>query len=93
MATTNGAVSFLAAALAVELAPIRVNAISPGIIDSGAWDALGAARDDLFRDTAARVPARRVGQPADVASAALLALTNPFLTGTTLHVDGGSRLV
>jgi NAD(P)-dependent dehydrogenase (short-subunit alcohol dehydrogenase family) len=92
MSTANGAVDFLARALAVELAPIRVNALSPGIVDSGQWDRLGENRDKFFADTAAANPARRIGQPADVSSAALLALTNPFLTGTTLHVDGGGRL-
>jgi NAD(P)-dependent dehydrogenase (short-subunit alcohol dehydrogenase family) len=92
MATTNGAVSFLVQALAVELAPIRVNALSPGIVDSGAWDGMGTDRDGFFDQVAASNPARRVGQPADIASAALLALTNPFLTGTTLHVDGGGRV-
>jgi NAD(P)-dependent dehydrogenase (short-subunit alcohol dehydrogenase family) len=90
-AATNGAVSFLASALAVELAPLRVNALSPGIIDSGAWDALGEGKQKLFADTAAKVPARRVGQLADISSAALLALTNPFITGETIHVDGGAR--
>ncbi|QNE17221.1 SDR family oxidoreductase [Kribbella qitaiheensis] len=90
-AATNGAVSFLASALAVELAPIRVNALSPGIIDSGAWDSLGEGKQKLFEATAAKVPARRVGQLSDVSSAALLALTNPFITGETLHVDGGAR--
>jgi NAD(P)-dependent dehydrogenase (short-subunit alcohol dehydrogenase family) len=90
-AATNGAVSFLASALATELAPIRVNAISPGIIDSGAWDGLGEGKQKLFDATAAKVPARRVGQLADISSAALLALTNPFITGETLHVDGGAR--
>ncbi|MFG1797136.1 SDR family oxidoreductase [Nocardia sp. NPDC049149] len=92
MAAANGAVSFLAQALAVELAPIRVNALSPGIVDSGAWDGLGANKDEFFAGVAARNPARRVGSSADIAAAALLALTNPFLTGTTLHVDGGGRL-
>ena len=91
MATANGAVTFLATALAVELAPIRVNALAPGVIDSGAWDRLGDGRDAFFEQTAATVPARRVGRPEDVAAAALLALTNPFMTGTTLHVDGGGR--
>jgi NAD(P)-dependent dehydrogenase (short-subunit alcohol dehydrogenase family) len=90
-AATNGAVSFLASALATELAPIRVNAISPGIIDSGAWDGLGEGKQKLFDATAAKVPARRVGQLADISSAAFLALTNPFITGETLHVDGGAR--
>ncbi|MFI9511076.1 SDR family oxidoreductase [Nocardia sp. NPDC052566] len=92
MATTNGAVSFLAQALAVELAPIRVNALSPGIVDSGVWDGMGDNKSRFFADIAAANPARRVGTAADIAGAALLALTNPFLTGTTLHVDGGGRL-
>ncbi|PXX56549.1 NAD(P)-dependent dehydrogenase (short-subunit alcohol dehydrogenase family) [Nocardia tenerifensis] len=92
MATTNGAVSFLAEALAVELAPIRVNALSPGIVDSGAWDGLGENENGFFAGVAATYPARRVGTPADISAAALLALTNPFMTGTTLHVDGGGRL-
>ncbi|POM24792.1 Sorbitol dehydrogenase [Actinomadura rubteroloni] len=92
MAATNGAVAFLAEALAVELAPVRVNAISPGVIDSGVWDGLGDAKDAFFADTAARNPTGTVGRTEDVASAALLALANPFVTGTTLHVDGGGRL-
>ncbi|WP_430503030.1 hypothetical protein ACQRWP_16000 [Micromonospora trifolii] len=51
-ATTNGAVSFLAEALAVELGPIRVNAISPGVTDSGYWDSLGEAKAGFFAETA-----------------------------------------
>ncbi|MCR6490377.1 SDR family oxidoreductase [Amycolatopsis sp. OK19-0408] len=92
MATTNGAVAFLAEALAVELAPIRVVAISPGIVDSGAWDRLGDAKDEFFRRTAEANPARRVGGTADVSAATLHALANPFVTGSVLHVDGGGRL-
>ncbi|WP_062996668.1 SDR family oxidoreductase [Nocardia mikamii] len=90
MATTNAAAAALAEALAVELAPVRVTAISPGIVDSGVWD--GPGKEEFFRTVADRNPARRVGTPADISAAALLALTNPFLTGTTLHVDGGGRL-
>ncbi|GAA3438665.1 SDR family oxidoreductase [Kutzneria kofuensis] len=90
MATGNAAVATLAEALAVELAPVRVNALSPGIIDSGVWD--GPGKEALFEDVASKNPARRVGQPSDVSAAALLALTNPFVTGTTLHIDGGARL-
>lgn len=91
-ATTNGAVSFLAEALAVELGPIRVNAISPGVTDSGYWDSLGAARADFFAETAERNPARRIGATQDIAAAVLSVLLNPFITGTTIHVDGGARL-
>lgn len=93
MATTNGAVAFLAEALAVELAPIRVNAISPGIVDSGAWDAMGEGKATLFDSTAEKNPVGRVGQPSDVSSAVLAAMSNTFMTGATLHVDGGGRLV
>ncbi|MCS5714171.1 SDR family oxidoreductase [Herbiconiux sp. CPCC 205716] len=93
MATGNRAAEGLADALAVELAPIRVVAISPGIIDSGAWDAMGdERRNEFFSSTAAANPARRVGSPEDIAAVVLMALTNPFLTGTTIHVDGGGRL-
>ncbi|OZD06529.1 short-chain dehydrogenase [Rhodococcus sp. 06-235-1A] len=92
MATTNGAVAFLAEALAVELAPLRVNALSPGIVDSGAWDSMGSGKDTLFADTACANPVGRVGQPSDIAAAALSLLTNTFVTGVTLHVDGGGRL-
>ncbi|BCB74642.1 SDR family oxidoreductase [Phytohabitans flavus] len=92
MATANGALGHLVSALAVELAPIRVNAISPGIVDSGAWDGMGADKAGFLDSVARRLPTRRVGTPADLAHAALFTLTNPFTTGTVLHVDGGGRL-
>jgi NAD(P)-dependent dehydrogenase (short-subunit alcohol dehydrogenase family) len=92
MATTNGAVDALVPALAVDLAPIRVVGISPGVVDSGSWDGM----DDkaaFFAQVAGSNPARRVGTPEDVADAVVFALTNPFLTATTVHLDGGQRLV
>jgi NAD(P)-dependent dehydrogenase (short-subunit alcohol dehydrogenase family) len=93
MATTNGAVAFLAEVLAVELAPVRVVAISPGIIDSGAWDGMGTEeKQAMFSQTAAANPARRVGTVDDVVSTIRYAMDNTFVTGTTLHVDGGGRL-
>lgn len=92
MATTNGALAFLVEALAVELAPLRVNAVSPGIIDSGAWDGMGDGKEAFLRRTAESNPARRVGSPDDVVQAVLFTLTNPYVTGTVLHVDGGARL-
>jgi NAD(P)-dependent dehydrogenase (short-subunit alcohol dehydrogenase family) len=64
------------------------------VIDTGAWDALGEQRKaDMFADLSARNPARRIGAVQEIAGAALLALTNPFMTGATLHVDGGERLI
>jgi NAD(P)-dependent dehydrogenase (short-subunit alcohol dehydrogenase family) len=94
VAITNGAADTLTRSLAVEMAPIRVNAIAPGTIDSGAWDALGEhAKTGLFERTALTNPARRVGQSEDIASAVLFCMTNTFLTGVTLKVDGGEVLV
>lgn len=92
-ATTNGALAFLVQALAVELAPIRVNAVSPGIVDSGAWDALGERKEPFMQGVAERVPAGRVGTSDDLVQAVLYAMTSTFVTGTVLHVDGGGRLV
>ncbi|OBI47265.1 SDR family oxidoreductase [Mycobacterium sp. E796] len=91
---TNGAVDFLARWLAVELAPVRVNAISPGVIDTGAWDAFGDdGKRDYFKDIADGNPVGRIGTADDIAGAALFAMTNTFMTGVTLKVDGGEPLV
>ena len=91
---TNGAVDFLTRWLAVELAPIRVNAISPGVIDTGAWDAMGEdGKREYFEQIAAHNPTGRIGTPDDVAAAVLFAMTNTFMTGMTLKVDGGEPLV
>jgi NAD(P)-dependent dehydrogenase (short-subunit alcohol dehydrogenase family) len=91
---TNGAVDFLTRWLAVELAPIRVNAISPGVIDTGAWDAMGEdGKRDYFAHIATHNPTGRIGTPDDVAAAVLFAMTNTFMTGMTLKVDGGEPLV
>jgi NAD(P)-dependent dehydrogenase (short-subunit alcohol dehydrogenase family) len=93
VAITNGAADVLARSLALELAPIRVNAISPGVIDTGAWDALGAqGKADYFADARTRNPARRIGTVEDIANGVLFALTSTFLTGQTLHIDGGEPL-
>jgi NAD(P)-dependent dehydrogenase (short-subunit alcohol dehydrogenase family) len=94
VAATNGAVDVLTRSLAVELAPIRVNAVSPGTIDTGAYDALGEEnKAALFAQRSATSPARRIGTPDDIAGAVVFALTSPFLTGVALSVDGGEPLV
>jgi len=93
VAITNGAVDFLTRSLAVELAPIRVNTISPGVIDTGAWDSMGQeGKHAYFEHISASNPARRIGTPDDVANAVLFAMTNTFLTGVTLKIDGGEPL-
>jgi len=93
VAITNGAADTLARSLALELAPIRVNAISPGVIDTCAWDALGEqGKADYFAGMSARNPARRIGTADDIANGVLFAMTSTFLTGQTLHIDGGEPL-
>jgi NAD(P)-dependent dehydrogenase (short-subunit alcohol dehydrogenase family) len=93
VAITNGAADVLARSLALELAPIRVNAVSPGVIDTGAWDALGAqGKADYFANMSARNPAHRIGTADDIANSVLFVMTSTFLTGQTLHVDGGEPL-
>ena len=93
VAITNAAADTLARSLALELAPIRVNAISPGVIDTGAWDALGErGKAGYFADISARNPVRRIGTPDDIAQGVLFAMTSTFLTGQTLHIDGGEPL-
>ncbi|MCX4571658.1 SDR family oxidoreductase [Streptomyces sp. NBC_01571] len=93
VAITNGAAEVLARSLALELAPIRVNAISPGVIDTGAWDAFGEeGKAEYFARIRARNPSRRIGTTDDVASAVLFAMTSTFLTGETVHIDGGEPL-
>nr|WP_308250638.1 SDR family oxidoreductase [Nonomuraea rhizosphaerae] len=79
--------------LAVELGPIRVNAVSPGVIDTEWWSGLPAeARAGMFADSAGRSPVGRVGRPEDVAAAIAYVVGNSFVTGTVLTVDGGGRL-
>jgi NAD(P)-dependent dehydrogenase (short-subunit alcohol dehydrogenase family) len=93
VAITNSAVDTLIRSLALELAPIRVNAVSPGVIDTGAWDAFGEqGKVSYFADISARNPARRIGTAEDIAQGVMFALTNTFLTGQTLHIDGGEQL-
>jgi len=89
-ALVNGAIESLGRALAVELAPHRVNVIAPGITDSPAWDRLGDNRPGFIAAQAERLPLKRVATPHDVAAATLALLTNPAVTATVSRVDGGA---
>ena len=92
-AAVNGALEALVRTLAVEFAPVRVNAVSPGIIATPTWD--GMAEEDrtaMFDRLADALPAGRVGTAEDLAAAIWLLLTNGFVTGIVLPVDGGHRL-
>jgi NAD(P)-dependent dehydrogenase (short-subunit alcohol dehydrogenase family) len=89
----NAALEALARGLALERAPVRVNTVSPGLVDTPLYAAMSDAdRQAMFDKAAARLPARRVGQPEDIASAILFVATNPFATGSTVTVDGGGTI-
>ncbi|PVX85941.1 SDR family oxidoreductase [Paraburkholderia unamae] len=89
----NAAVEALARGLALELSPVRVNTVSPGLIATPLWSKLDAgARDKMYEGAAARLPARRVGQPEDVANAIVYLASTPYATGSTVLVDGGGAI-
>ncbi len=90
----NAAIEGLTRGLAIDFAPTRVNTVSPGIIDTPLWDRMSAAdKNAMYAKAAATLPARRIGQPQDVGQAILFLMTNPFATGSVLHLDGGSMLL
>jgi NAD(P)-dependent dehydrogenase (short-subunit alcohol dehydrogenase family) len=91
LAAINAALEAAVRTLALELAPIRVNAVSPGIIDTPWWDAAPPSlKTGAFAQAAASLPVRRVGRPEDVAAAITMVATNGFMTGTVIPVDGGA---
>lgn len=89
-----GSFDYFARALAMELAPTRVNIVSPGWVDTPMWDELvGEAKSGFFAEMAARLPSRRIATAADVAAAYLYLMESEFTTGETIHSDGGQRLI
>jgi NAD(P)-dependent dehydrogenase (short-subunit alcohol dehydrogenase family) len=89
----NAALEALARGLALELAPVRVNTVSPGLIATPLWDKLDPqARQTMYDGAAARLPARRVGQAEDVANAVVYLASTPFATGSTVLIDGGGAI-
>jgi len=89
----NAAVEGLVQPLAAELAPIRINAVSPGYVDTPWWDGLAAEeREAFFAQAAASLPTKRIATAPDIAEAIVLLATNPNFTGTILETDGGARL-
>jgi NAD(P)-dependent dehydrogenase (short-subunit alcohol dehydrogenase family) len=93
IAAVNGALETMVAPLAVELAPVRVNAVSPGVVDTHWWNAMPEdQRRAYFGAVAAVTPVRRVGTPEDVADAIVYLAGAGFVTGTILECTGGSNL-
>ncbi|BCJ34754.1 short-chain dehydrogenase [Actinocatenispora thailandica] len=93
LAAINGALEAMIRPLAVELAPLRVNAVSPGIIRTPWWDQVPeAVRDEMFAAQEKTLPVGRIGAAGEVAQAVLTLATNGFVTGSVLEVAGGVHL-
>ena len=93
LVAVNGALAAMFRPLALDLAPIRVNAVSPGVIDTPWWDAMTADRRTTMQRSAAYASAAgRIGQPDEVARVIHALATNGFVIGVTVPCDGGLRL-
>jgi NAD(P)-dependent dehydrogenase (short-subunit alcohol dehydrogenase family) len=93
LAAANGALAIVTPILAAELRPLRVNAVSPGVVDTPWWDFLDAGRRQAaFADYAGKSPVGRVGAPDDIAKAIAFLISDSFVTGHVLTCDGGLRL-
>lgn len=89
----NAALEGLTRGLALEFAPVRVNCVSPGLVMTEMYDGLGSdARKAMFEGAAARLPAGLIGTPAHIAVQIMAFITNPYITGSTVYVDGGGAI-
>ncbi|HAS8484974.1 TPA: SDR family oxidoreductase [Vibrio vulnificus] len=89
----NAAIEATTKVLAKELAPIRVNAISPGLTKTEAYKGMNADdRDAMYQRTQSHLPVGKVGEASDIAMAYLFAIQNSYMTGTVIDVDGGALL-
>ncbi|NKQ19874.1 SDR family oxidoreductase [Brevibacillus laterosporus] len=94
LGAVNAAIANLGQTLALELSPVRVNVVSPGIIDTPSRSKMPEeARTSFYKDVANKLPVKRIGQPTDVAQGVMYLLHNDFVTGTTLHIEGGHILL
>ena len=92
LSTVGNAVEGFVRAVAPEIAPRRINVVSPGIIDTPMFAARGEARQRFLDNATGNIPIKRAGTADEVASAILLTLRNDYMTGTTIDVDGGALL-
>lgn len=93
LAAVNGGITQMAQTLARELAPLRVNVVSPGLVDTPAYDGMPAqAKAGMFAAAAKSLPVGRTGRSEDIAAAVELLIANTFATGVLLDLDGGARM-
>jgi NAD(P)-dependent dehydrogenase (short-subunit alcohol dehydrogenase family) len=93
MAAVNGAVEAFGRALAMEIAPIRVNTICPGYVETPLFTKMSEKeRSDLFEQLSRELLVKRTGRPEEIAQAVLYLMSNEYTTGSTLFADGGFML-
>ena len=93
-AAATAALESYARGMAVELAPIRVNTVCPGSFDTPVLDrAFGDRKQEAMQPYLSTLPLKRLGRPEELAHAVLFLMTNGYVTGTVLHIDGGSLLI
>lgn len=93
-AVATAAAEQMARALAVEIAPLRVNAVAPGWTDTPMWDKIfGDGKQEIFAGVAEKLLTKRLATAEEVARAVIFLMSNDSITGETIHVEGGHRLV
>jgi len=93
-ASVCGTIEALTRALAIELAPIRVNAVSPGVVRTNLWHSMSATeREEFYGSLSKSLPVGRVGEAHDIAQTYVYLMQEGFATGQILVVDGGTVLV
>jgi NAD(P)-dependent dehydrogenase (short-subunit alcohol dehydrogenase family) len=93
LAAINGALELMVPVLAKELKPVRINAVSPGVIDTPWWNFLPAdTKKQTFDEYASKIPAGRVGKPEEVADVIYFLISNAYVTGQVIGCDGGLSL-
>ncbi|MCM3587769.1 SDR family oxidoreductase [Mesobacillus maritimus] len=94
LAAINSAIEGLVRGLSVDLAPIRVNVVSPGIVDTPIYAGMpDDQRQALFNGIAQQLPVGRIAKPEDIAETYVYLAKNGFTTGTSVLIDGGAHLV
>lgn len=92
LSCTGGAVEAFVKALAIEISPKRINAVSPGLIDTAMWDVFGDNKQQQLADMTANIPLGRAGFPEEVANGIIFAMTTNYATGTIIDVEGGTLI-
>jgi NAD(P)-dependent dehydrogenase (short-subunit alcohol dehydrogenase family) len=94
LAAINGALELMVPVLAQELKPLRINAVSPGVVDTPWWNFVPEdVKQDTFRKFTGHIPAGRAAKATEIADAVVFALGNSYMTGSVVRCDGGFSLM